>query len=178
MGAQLALVASVDLGDRVRGTLLYVPVVTLRQRNPQWFPIVLRTLGGLLPFVRLSPKWFVNRGPNSIPLSRLPERQRELSEAPYRLHQFSFRFLSDMGELIDRSAAAGPRIRIPIAVFSAGVDLFITTDQVTQFVETLNPAKAEFFQYPDAYHDLLHDPDQRAVLRDSLAWLESRIGEV
>jgi alpha-beta hydrolase superfamily lysophospholipase len=175
MGAQLALVASCNPAARVAGALLYVPVVALRQRNPDWIRGVLGILGTLLPSVRLSPKWFVNRGADAIPLSRVPERQRELDAAPYRLHAFSFRFLSDMGGLIERSAAAGPSVSIPVAVFSAGVDLFITPEQITRFVGTLDPASATHFHYPAAHHDLLHDPEQASVLSDSATWLDEQL---
>ncbi len=176
MGAQLALVALASPGVKVVGALLYVPVVALRQRNPAWIRSVLGFAGLCFPALRLSPNWFVNRGPDAIPLSRVPERQRELAEAPYRLHQFSLQFLSDMGVLIGRAAESGSKIRVPVAVFSAGVDLFITTEQISRFVELLETDGTSHFHYPEAHHDILHDYVQSDVLRDSIAWLEARLG--
>ncbi len=175
MGAQLAILAATTRGEWLAGTLLYVPVVALRQRTPEWVRALLGGVGAILPWLRLSPKWFVDRGPETIPLTRVPERQRELDEAPYRLRQFSLRFLSDMGELIARTEKAGPRIGIPVAVFSVGVDLFISSEQSAAFVADLATHLATHFHYPEAYHDLLHDPDRAQVIDDTVGWLEARL---
>ncbi len=176
MGAQLALVALADseMANHFSGSLLFVPVTALRQRTPAWIQSNLRWIGRLFPTLRLSPKWFVSRGKNAISLSRVPERQRELDAAPYRLREFSLRFLSDMGLLIDRAAKTGQDVKLPIAVFTAGVDLFLTEKQNIEFFRTLASSDRTYFHYPEAHHDLLHDSDQAKVFADVTGWLQER----
>lgn len=176
MGSQLALIALSDpeKAECFAGALLFVPVTALRKKTPAWIQLLLRGVGSLFPSFRLSPKWFVNRGKNAIALSRVPARQQELEIAPYRLREFSFRFLSDMGRLIDQTAKTGPSIKLPVAVFAVGVDLFLTDQQNTEFFETLASSDKTLFLYPEAHHDLLHDTDQPKVLADVTAWLEER----
>ncbi len=156
MGAQLALLALADpkVQPSLAAGLLFVPVIALRQRNPEWLQSGLRAIGKFLPNLRLSPKWFVNRGPEAIPLSRVPERAAELEAAPYRLREFSISFLGNMGLLIEQALATGPRISKPVAQFSAGVDLFLSLEQSRAFFDTIASANKSYFSYPEAHHDL------------------------
>lgn len=174
MGSQLALLALADPEIRrsLAGGLLFVPVIGLRQTNPAWLQSGLRVIGNLFPNFRLSPKWFVNRKPRGISLSRVPERAAELDAAPYRLREFSISFLGNMGLLIEQARATGPQITAPLAQFSAGVDLFLTDKQSRDFFDTIASEQKSYFDYPEAHHDLLHDPDADQVLRDAANWME------
>jgi len=177
MGALLALQAAArqPWRDRAMGLLLFAPVVALAQRNPPWVKTVLRVISRLAPGASLKPSWFVH-GKGSFPkLTRIPERQHELETAPYRLGPLTLGFLARMGDLIDASDAAAQRLDVPVALFSAGHDVFISAGQTRAFFEKIRTSEKSHFEFPESYHQLLFDLDAPTIADEATKWITARL---
>ncbi len=177
MGALLALHAAANgkLAHELAGVLLFVPVVDLAQRNPPWVRTTIDLLAWTVPALRLNPGWFVH-GKTEVPLlTRIPERQHAVETAPHRVDAFTVRFLAAMGALIAASQPLARTLTRPVAVFSAGHDIFVTPDQTEAFFACLSAEDRTHFHYASAYHQLLFDLDRERVLADALHWIEARL---
>jgi alpha-beta hydrolase superfamily lysophospholipase len=177
MGALLALQAAVGESwrGRIRGVMLFSPVVALAQKNPPWVKSILHLASRIFPNARLKPGWFVHGSGAMPPLTRVEERQRYLATAPHRLGPLTLQFLTNMGDLIEASAQAATRLEVPVVLFSGGHDVFTTTAQFETFFSAIPAADKTHFHYDTGYHQLLFDLDAPRVVEDAAGWLLSRI---
>jgi alpha-beta hydrolase superfamily lysophospholipase len=177
MGALLAIQAASrsPWRERLAGLLLFVPVVGLAQKNPAWVKSVLKALAGAFPKLRLDPSWFVQGSAATPQLTRIPERQLAVETAPYRLGPTTLGFLASMGDLIEAALPAAPQLQTPVALFTAGHDVFVTPEQQREFFERIGAEEKTHFHYPESYHQLLFDLDADAVLADAAGWIEARL---
>lgn len=177
MGALLTIQAAVrePWRSRLRGVILLVPVVALAQDNPPWLQSALRLAVKIAPRLRLRPGWFVHGKGGVPPLSRIPERQRALEVAPHRLGPLTLGFLASMGGLIEAAGPAAPRLNLPVALVSAGHDVFIRPEQTRAFFEHVASTDKTLLHYPESYHQVLFDLDAPRVVADVTAWIEARV---
>lgn len=177
MGALLAVQAAATpaAAQNWRGLILIVPVVALARENPPWLRATLRGAARILPALRLRPGWFVHGRAGIPPLSRIEERQRALEVAPHRLGPLTIGFLARMDALIAGAIPAAPRINLPVAVVSAGRDVFVRAEQTRAFFERLGSRDRTLLEYPESYHQVLFDLDADQVVADIAAWLEARV---
>lgn len=108
-------------------------------------------------------------------LTRIPERQRAVETAPYRLGPTTLGFLTRMGDLIESALPAAPQLQMPVAIFTAGHDVFVTPAQQNEFFERIGASDKTQFHYPEAYHQLLFDLDADKVLADAAGWIEAQL---
>lgn len=176
MGALLALRAATDPGvrERISGLMLFVPVVALAQRNPPWIKGVLRLVSRLWPSLRLNPSWLVHGRAHTPQLTRIAARQVAFESAPHRIHRQTPGFLADMGDLIESAGPAAEALTVPVAVFSAGRDVFVRTSDTEAFFRRLAAKDKTHFHYPEGYHQLLHDLDAGKVVADAVRWVHQR----
>jgi len=177
MGALIAIQAAArePWRDRLAGVLLFVPVVGLAQKNPAWLKSLLQALARGFPRLRLNPSWFVKGSAAALPISRIPERQRAVETAPHRLGPTTLGFLVRMGDLIESALPTAPRLQMPVALFTAGQDVFVNPAQQTEFFERIGAADKTHFHYPEAYHQLLFDLDVDQVLADAASWIDAQL---
>jgi len=177
MGALLALQAAVTKPwpEKIAGLLLFSPVVGLAQKNPAWLKSLLIAISRLAPDLRLKPSWFVHGKSTAPQLTRVAERQLAVINAPHRLGPTTIGFLASMGDLIDGATPAAGKLAVPLTVFSAGHDTFVTPEQVRDFFARVRSTDKTHFHYPESYHQLLFDLDAPAVLADAITWIEAHL---
>lgn len=177
MGALLALQAAMrePWSDTIAGLLLFSPVVGLAQKNPPWLKSLLLAIARIAPGLRLKPSWFVHGKGAAPQLTRIPERQQAVITAPHRLGPTTIGFLASMGDLIDAATPAAECLNVPVAVFSAGHDAFVTPGQTRDFFASIRARDKAHFHYQESYHQLLFDLDAPQVVADALAWIEARL---
>lgn len=177
MGALLSLqAASRDpWKTRISGLLLFVPVAKLAQKNPPWMKSFLRWMSDTFPALRLNASWFVHGRPTTPQLTRIPERQHYVETSPHQLGPVTLGYLASMGELIEASIPAAEALELPVALFSAGHDAFITASQTREFFGRIHSADKTLFEYPDGYHQLMFDLDATKVVNDAARWIESQL---
>ena len=177
MGALLcARFAAVHPDDVVEGLILSVPVVALTRPVPPWIKFLVRIAAGAFPRRKLPPSLFVSGESTALPLTRDRAYQDSLREKPNYLRSFSFRFLSELGDLIEQSRSTAQAVRKPTLVLAAGQDYFVKISQIEEWFALLGSADKTLNVYPEAYHLLWHDHDRDAVLCDVASWLKLRAG--
>lgn len=176
MGALLALQIACrePWRDRLAGLMLFSPVVALAQENPPWLKTLLRLVSKLAPGLRLRPGWFVHGSAAMPQLTRVPERQQYLATAPHRLGPLSLGFLASMADLIEAAPQLASQLEMPVAVFSAGHDVFVTPGQTRDFFARIPCGDRTHFAYDESYHQLLFDLDAERVVADAAEWISRR----
>jgi len=165
-------------GAPVSGAVLSVPVVSLIRPVPPWVRTAARWLGRLFPRLKLPPSWFVSRGAEAPCLTRDRAYQDSLFKRPYHISVYTLSFLSELGDLIERSAEVAGRLSKPVLVLSAGNDCFVPPDSIREWFGLVASADKTLREYPGAYHLLWHDDDRQRVLGDLGSWLEARRDQV
>ena len=177
MGALLLirLLTSERMLFPVEGTVLAVPVVDLAQPTSPLLRTALQIAALCLPWIEVSPQWFVNRERNVPRLSHDPIRQKYFENAPYLIKKFSASFINSMGTLISSANQAAERILHPVLVLGAGEDDFIRVDQLRKWFDRVGSQDKTLEIFPNSYHRLLFDQDQKEVEKTLLNWLKQRL---
>ncbi|HEY5706575.1 MAG TPA: alpha/beta fold hydrolase [Terrimicrobiaceae bacterium] len=158
----------------VRGAIFSAPVVSLRKPTPWVVRETVRFLATAVPRLRFYPSWFVSGRLEPLPVTRDEQHMLQIHSAPHYITAFTFRFLHQLGNLIESSQAIAANVRVPCLVLTGGQDIFLRPEQVRDWFERLAAADKTFKLYPEAYHLLWNDWDKDLVLADILSWLNKR----
>ncbi|HVJ57680.1 MAG TPA: alpha/beta fold hydrolase [Terrimicrobiaceae bacterium] len=173
MGA--LIVAWMLAGNRfeqpIAGAIFSVPVVDLIKPTPWIVRQLVRTIASLAPGVRFFPSWFISGKLEPLRVTRDEEYELRVRSAPHYITAFTFRFLHQLGLLIESSAKIAAEMKTPCLVLAAGHDVFLRPEQVQAWFDRLAATDKTFRVYPEAYHLLWNDWDKELVLADIVAWL-------
>jgi acylglycerol lipase len=158
----------------IAGAIFSVPVVGLIKPTPWIVRQIVRTIARVVPGLRFFPSWFISGKLEPLRVTRDEEFELRVRSAPHYLSAFTFRFLHQLGMLIESSAQVAAEMETPCLVLAAGQDVFLRPEQVRAWFERLAAADKTFRLYPEAYHLLWNDWDKELVLADILAWLNER----
>jgi acylglycerol lipase len=158
----------------VCGAVFSAPVVSLMKPTPRVVRQIVRVLSTALPGLRFYPSWFVSGKLEPLRVTRDEEHAQRVQSAPYYITAFTFRFLHQLGELIESSELIATKMKTPCLVLAAGQDVFLCPEQVKAWFGRLAAADKTFRLYPEAYHLLWNDWDKDIVLADILGWLNER----
>jgi acylglycerol lipase len=158
----------------IAGAIFSVPVVGLIKPTPWIVRQIVRTIARVVPGLRFFPSWFISGKLEPLRVTRDEEFELRVRSAPHYLNAFTFRFLHQLGMLIESSAQVAAEMETPCLVLAAGQDVFLRPEQVRAWFERLAAADKTFRLYPEAYHLLWNDWDKELVLADILAWLNER----
>lgn len=179
MGALLtARFASRYPGAGLEGVILSVPVVALKRPVPKPVAQIVRVIGTLAPQLRCIPSVFVNGKTKSLPLTRDKAYQDAIRTKPHFIEAFTFRFLSELGDLIEASDEIASRIQTPSLTLAAGKDCFVAEEQIRAWHGRIPGNKKTLSIYPEAFHLLWHDWDRDQVLGDIREWITATIGRL
>lgn len=158
------------------GAILSVPVVDLMKPTPWIVRQAVRTLATVVPNLRFFPSWFVSGKLEPLKVTRDEEHEQRVRNAPHYINAFTFRFLHQLGMLIESSGNIAAKLETPCLVLAAGQDVFVRPEQVRAWFDRLAASDKTFQLYPHAYHLLWNDWDKDTVLADILGWLNERSG--
>lgn len=176
MGALIVawMLAAGRFDQSVCGAIFSVPVVELMKPTPWIVRQAVRTLSTVVPNLRFFPSWFVSGKLEPLRITRDEEHEQRVRNAPHHIEAFTFRFLYQLGVLIESSSEIAEQMETPSLVLAAGQDVFLRPEQVRNWFERLAAPDKTFRLYPDAYHLLWNDWDRDLVLADILGWLNER----
>jgi acylglycerol lipase len=176
MGALIlaSMLAYRRFADPVSGAIFSAPVVALIKTTPWTVRQTVRVLALAVPRLRFYPSWFISGKLEPLQVTRDQEHAQRVQSAPYYIKAFTFRFLHQLGKLIESSEQIATKIAIPCLVLAAGRDVFVRPEQVRAWFDSLSAKDKTFRLYPEAFHLLWNDWDKEAVLTDILAWLNER----
>lgn len=152
----------------VAGAVAVAPFVRLRAEVPGWK----LTLG------RLADRWLpgltLDSGMGSDLVLRRPEARERRRRDPLVHRRISARLWGEM-QRASRRLSEDPRTGRPVLLQVPGHDLVADASATEALADRLVPA-AEVRDYPDAYHDLYHEPEGPEALEDALGWIRGRAG--
>lgn len=157
------------------GAIFSAPVVQLRKPTPWHTRQALKILSAIAPRRRFRPSFFVTGKSESLTVTRDTEHQEWVRNAPHRIDGFTFRFLHELGNLMESADGLAARLNEPSLVMVGGNDVYIEPRQVKAWFDRIAAEDRTFREYPEAYHLLWNDFDREAVLHDIMAWIEARI---
>jgi alpha-beta hydrolase superfamily lysophospholipase len=176
MGALILawMLAEKRFEQTVTGAIFSVPVVDLIKPTPRLVRQVVRAIARIMPGLRFFPSWFISGKLEPLRVTRDEEFERRVRNAPHYIKAFTFRFLHQLGLLIEGSAQVAAKMVTPCLVLAAGQDVFLRPEQVRAWFDRLAATDKTFRLYPQAYHLLWNDWDKKLVLADILFWLNER----
>jgi alpha-beta hydrolase superfamily lysophospholipase len=179
MGAALLTRFFARAGARrdVAGLILASPVIALPRRPALWQRAVFQSLLAVAPRLRINVRKLArSKQDDAIRIVTRDEAHRQWFETTsHKLDRFTLRFFRRLLELIEGCGAAAERLRLPMLVLYAANDLFIPPRQVEDFFARLPGPDKESCLFPESYHLLLHDLDQKLVLARIENWLLPRV---
>jgi len=177
MGALIVtwLLAHDAAGVPVRGAIFSTPVVELNKPTPWSVRLMLRVLAVVVPHGRFHPSWFVSGRAAPLRTTRDEDHARRVRGAAHYIGVYTFRFLHELGGLMDFSRAVAARVKVPCLVLAGGGDVFLRPEQVRAWFDSLGSEDRTFRLYPQAYHLLWNDWDREIVLGDIADWLRERV---
>lgn len=152
----------------VAGAVAVAPFLRLRADVPDWKLALGRAADRWLPGLTLD-----SEVDEELVLRRPGARERRRRD-PLVHGRISARLWGGM----QRAAARlrdDPRTGRPVLVQVPGEDRVVDSGATRELAARLTPA-AEIRSYPDAYHDLYHEPEAPEALEDALAWIRDRTG--
>ncbi len=178
MGALILawMLAGRHFDQPVCGAIFSVPVIDLIKPTPWVIRQIVRAMATVAPGLRFFPSWFVSGKLEPLRVTRDEEHELRIRSSPHYITAFTFRFLHQLGNLIESSAQVAARMETPCLVLAAGQDVFLRPEQVRAWFDRLAASDKTFQVYPEAYHLLWNDWDKELVLADILAWLNERSG--
>jgi len=154
---------------RMRGLVLLSPLLGI---NVPINPLTLvagRLMSWLAPRVR-----YRNRVPPRL-LTRCPARQKQRQEDPYVHHSITAGWFFEMKRGLRAAWEQAERIDLPLLLCQAGNDHVVDPQAAVRFLEkTSSPDKMLRF-YHEHYHELLNEPDWRAILAGISDWIRQRL---
>jgi alpha-beta hydrolase superfamily lysophospholipase len=157
------------------GAIFSAPVVQLRKPTPWHTRQALKILSALVPRGRFRPSFFVTGKSESLKVTRDPEHQEWVRNAPHRIDGFTFRFLNELGNLMESADSLATELTEPSLVMVGGNDVYIESRQVKAWFDRLAAEDRTFREYSEAYHLLWNDFDREAVLHDIMTWIDARV---
>lgn len=160
--------------EPVSATILSAPVVALIKSTPWAIRQTVRVLARAAPGLRFYPSWFISGKLEPLQVTRDQDHAQRVQNASHYIRAFTFRFLHQLGTLIDSSDLIAAKMLIPCLVLAAGQDVFVRPEQVRAWFDRVAAHDKTFRLYPEAYHLLWNDWDKDVVLGDILIWLQER----
>jgi acylglycerol lipase len=158
----------------VQGAILSAPVVALIKTTPWPIRQAVRILATTVPALRFYPSYFISGKLEPLQVTRDQDHALRVQNAPYYIRAFTFRFLHQLGTLIESSELIAARLETACLVLAAGQDVFVRPEQVRAWFDRVAAGDKTFRLYPEAYHLLWNDWDKDVVLDDILQWLKQR----
>ncbi|MGH0037593.1 MAG: alpha/beta hydrolase [Myxococcota bacterium] len=129
-----------------------------------------RRLAGLTR--RLFPGLTVRVAIDPEGLCRDPDVVRRYVEDPLVFDRVEARFVAELLDAIERTAAEPGEIEVPLLVLHGEADPICRADASEGFHARLATPGSQLRIYPELRHEILNEPESEQVLRDMLDWIE------
>lgn len=152
----------------LRGAVAVAPFLGLEMEPPGWKLALGRLADRWLPRLRLAS------GADTELVLRDPAARAERRSDPRVHDRISARLWGEMQRAAEAVLEGAAGFDAPVLLQVAGDDRVVSSPAVIELADRLGPL-AEIRRYPDAYHDLLHDPVADEAAADALAWIRERV---
>lgn len=168
MGGLVTAASTLIDHSRLRGTVLSGPALRPLPDVPA------PAARALLPLARLFP-WLPVSGLDNSWISRDPEVVRAANEDPLMYHG-RVPLLTGATMIVqgDEALRHASLLATPTLILQGSDDHIVSPDGARRFVAATHGADIELCIIPDAYHEVLNEPEGPALMRDIVEWLDAR----
>ncbi len=138
-------------------------------------PPVLMALGRIMS--RIWPRFSLEVGMDLSGLARDPAVIETVLSDPLFHRRGTARVSTDVTAAIARVQARAADLAVPLLILHGAADRMVPPDGSREFFQKVRHPVRELREYPEAYHGLFADWDQKQVLADLERWLNSRVAE-
>lgn len=168
LGGLIGLRYLQDGAHGLRAAVLSAPALALTSPPPAWQ----RVLAPLAS--RLAPRLPFRNGIPAEALSLDPEVVRNYGEDPLVHDRVTPRLYTEMRSAMRRAVEHPAPLPVPLLFLVPLADRIIDSSATLKLAASLRPP-AEARTYPGMYHEVLHAPQWREVLRDAASWMRARL---
>ncbi|PRO65353.1 alpha/beta hydrolase [Alkalicoccus urumqiensis] len=150
--------------------LLSSPCFGLATSQPRWR----RTLAGMLS--RTAPKTMFPNGLEPGSGTR-DETMRQRDEADDLLvKKVSARWYTELLKAMKRAHETAPALPdVPVYVTQGGDDRIVDKQEVRRWFDALRVSEKAYKEWPDAYHEVLNEPERRQVADHLIGFLDVQL---
>jgi len=171
MGGLVVAAFVAERAPEIAGAVTSGAALALAEPMPAWRLAILRLLG------RVAPRLRTARPISGAGLSRDPEVARAYELDPLVLREMTLGFGAAFLGAIERTAAAGAKVRVPLLMLHGEDDPLCLADGSRRFFAELSAAESDLRIYPGLRHEIFNEPEREAVFADLLEWISKRAGE-
>lgn len=154
--------------EQVVALAMTSPLFGVAVKVPRWKEVASRVLTRALPKL-------------TMPTEIAPEfvsRRQEIVDAyvsdPLNLKVATPRWFTEMQGACARALELAPEVRMPVFCLQAGGDRIVSPEATATVIGKLGSDDVTFEVVPDAYHELLNEPDRAVYLARLVAWIDER----
>jgi alpha-beta hydrolase superfamily lysophospholipase len=138
-------------------------------------PPILMALGRVMS--RIWPRFSLEVGMDLSGLARDPTVIETVLSDPLFHRRGTARLSTEVTAAIARVQARAADLAVPLLIVHGSADRMVPPDGSREFFRKVRHPVRELREYPDSYHGLFADRDQKQVLADVEGWLNSRLAE-
>ena len=169
MGGAIVFAYGVERPDNYDLMVLSAPAVAAQDMVPRVVALAAKVLGVLAPGLPVESLDFTA-------ISRDPEVVNAYNTDPLVYHgkvpAGLGRALLQVGETMPQRASA---LTTPLLVLHGTGDALVPIEGSRRLVQFVGSADVELKEYPELYHEVFNEPEQRHVLDDVVSWLDARL---
>jgi alpha-beta hydrolase superfamily lysophospholipase len=136
-------------------------------------PLVKRAAGEIMS--RLWPTLAIPAGMDPSAVSRDPEVVEHYVADPMVFHSATARWYTEVTGVHDLLLERAREIISPCLFLVAGSDGLVDSGATERLFDRVASEDRKIEVYPDAYHELLNEPEWRVYLGKIVAWIDERI---
>ncbi len=152
--------------------ILASPITAIRRDFPRWKVSLAKLAGFLFPKVRVPLENFSDE--EDVRVTKNTVHHEQAATNSYHVKKHSLHLLTTLGKMIESSAEASQKLKVPLLILHGGKDIFSDPRDIKEFLSQLPesaPGTRKF--YPESYHLLFHDHQSDLVITDIASWLKA-----
>lgn len=153
----------------VDGLILIAPFIDLKFTVPRWKRSLAQAVSGIWPTLKVSSGVPVDA------LSRDPEYVARIEADPLAFNHATARWFTETVAAQQRALSATSPAQVPLLLLLAGEDAIVSNAAARRLYAVLGAQAAQVHEYPECYHDLLHEPNHARVIDDLVAWIDAQL---
>lgn len=153
------------------GGVIMSPWLATAMDTPRWKVTLATTLS------RILPAFPFRTGINTDLLSHDDAEVQQYREDPLVHDHITPRFFTETSIAMGLALQRSERLHVPLLFLLSGDDGLVDTDKAVGFARSLQAGDVTVRVIPDAYHELLHEPERAARYAEIREWITKHLPE-
>ncbi|MBE7498460.1 MAG: alpha/beta fold hydrolase [Verrucomicrobiaceae bacterium] len=151
--------------------ILATPIAGLRMAVGGFQRWLLEAVAAVSPRTRYSLGQLAGVDESSIQVTSTTTHGGQMARTPHHVSAFSLRLLTAVGGMMDASARAAARLKMPVLFLASPRDILSSADQIQRLFGQVRSGDKKLLWYTRSHHLLLHDVQRNEVVHDVATWL-------